>query len=177
MADCKSNKFVGRACVLEFAIGCGDKPPAESEWRRLSAMRTKSMSLKWDTIDATADDSTGAVKENLAGYQEFSISGDGVCKAAGQGAAELIALTRHVANPSQTGGQPFAWLRLTFPDLVVRAFCIITDMSREAPHDDVVTYSLEASLTASDYGLAVYLPGETPPDTVKTQPASGATNP
>lgn len=155
MANCKSNKYVGRSCVLEYAIGCGDKLPEENEFKKISAMRAKSMTLEWDTIDATADDSKGGVRENLAGYQTFSISGSGVCKAAGEGSKELIQLTKHVANPTATNGQPYAWLRLTFLDVTFTAFCIITNMGREAPHDDVVTYSLEASLTASDFGLLV----------------------
>src|SRR5690606_40660440 len=77
------------------------------------------------------------------------------CKASGAGSANLIELTKHVANPAATGGQPTAWLRMTFPDLTFTAFMIITTMSRSAPFDDVTTYSMEASATASDFGLIV----------------------
>jgi len=155
MANCKSQKYVGRSVVLEYAIGCADELPAEDDWKRFGSMRTKEFNLEWDTTDATADDSIGALRENLATFQSLTISGDGTCKASGSGAANLIELTKHVANPTATAGQPFAWLRMTFPDLTFTAFMIITTMSRSAPYDDVTTYSMEASATASDYGLIV----------------------
>lgn len=155
MANCKSTKYVGRDVVLEYAIGCGDELPTEADWKRFGSMRTKEFNLEWETTDATADDSIGALRENLATFQTLTISGDGTCKASGAGSANLIELTKHVANPAATGGQPFAWLRMTFPDLTFTAFMIITTMSRSAPFDDVTTYSMEASATASDFGLII----------------------
>ncbi|WP_298016680.1 phage tail tube protein [uncultured Castellaniella sp.] len=155
MAICKSTKYVGRDVVLEYAIGCGDARPVEADWKRFGSMRTKEFNLEWETTDATADDSIGALRENLATFQSLTISGDGTCKASGAGSANLIELTKHVANPAATGGQPTAWLRMTFPDLTFTAFMIITTMSRSAPFDDVTTYSMEASATASDFGLIV----------------------
>lgn len=155
MAACRQTKITGRVAVLEYAIGCGDKLPKSSEWKRLGAMRTKDLTLEWDTVDGTADDSIGSLRENLANFQNMSVSGDGTLKVAGAGSANLIEMTKHVANPVATGGQPSAWLRLTYPDLTFTAFMIVTNMSRSAPYDDVVTYSLEASATASDFGLIV----------------------
>ncbi|WP_322997956.1 phage tail protein [Castellaniella sp.] len=155
MANCKSTKYTGRTVVLEYAIGCGDEKPAPGDWKGFGALRTKEFSLEWDTTDATADDSVGALRENLATFQSLTISGDGVCKASGNGAANLIELTKHVANPQGTAGQPVVWMRMTFPDLTFTAFMILTTMSRSAPHDDVTTYSMEAQATASDFGLIV----------------------
>lgn len=152
---CESTKYVGRDVVLEYAIGCGDEKPDSGDWKVFGALRTKNFSLTWDTTDATADDSVGALRENLATFQNLEISGDGVCKASGAGSANLIELTKHVANPVATSGQPVVWMRMTFPDLTFVAFMLISDLSRAAPHDDVVTYSLTASATASDFGLTV----------------------
>lgn len=152
---CESTKYVGRDVVLEYAIGCGDEKPSSGDWKFFGALRTKNFSLTWDTTDATADDSVGALRENLATFQNLEISGDGVCKVSGAGSANLIELTKHVANPAATSGQPVVWMRMTFPDLTFVAFMLISDLSRAAPHDDVVTYSLTASATASDYGLTV----------------------
>lgn len=163
---CEKQKFVGRDVVMEYFIGCGDELPGANDWKRFGSMRTKEFTLEWETTDATADDSIGALRENLATFQTLSISGDGVVKAAGAGAANLIELTKHVANPAATSGQPVAWVRMTFPDLTFTAFMIVTNMSRSAPFDDVVTYSFEASATASDFGLIVE---DTPnPDAVIT---------
>lgn len=152
---CNQIKYVGRDVVLEYQIGCGDEMPDPAQWKGFGSLRTKEFTLEWDTTDATADDSIGALRENLATFQTLSVSGDGVCKASGNGAANLVELTKHVANPAATSGQPFAWVRLTFPDLTFTAFMIVTNMSRSAPYDDVVTFSFEASATASDFGLIV----------------------
>ena len=152
---CNQIKYVGRDVVLEYQIGCGDEMPDPGQWKGFGSLRTKEFTLEWDTTDATADDSIGALRENLATFQTLSVSGDGVCKASGNGAANLVELTKHVANPAATSGQPFAWIRLTFPDLTFTAFMIVTNMSRSAPYDDVVTFSFEASATASDFGLIV----------------------
>lgn len=155
MANCKSTKYTGRTVVLEYAIGCGDEKPESGDWKGFGALRTKEFSLEWDTTDATADDSIGALRENLATFQSLTISGDGVCKASGNGAANLIELTKHVANPQGTAGQPVVWMRMTFPDITATCFMILTTMSRSAPHDDVTTYSMEAQATASDFGLII----------------------
>lgn len=152
---CNLQKFVGRDVVLEYAIGCPDTLPLPGEWKQLGSMRTKDMTLEWETTDATADDSIGSLRENLATFQSFSVSGDGVVKASGTGAQNLIDLTKHVANPTSTNGQPFIWARLTFVDLTFTCFMIVSNMSRSAPFDDVVTYTFEASATASDFGLLV----------------------
>lgn len=155
MANCKSQKYVGRDVILEYAIGCADELPLPNEWKRFGSLRTKEFTLEWETADVTADDSIGALRENLATFQNLSISGDGIAKASGAGAANLIELTKHVANPTATNGQPFAWLRMTFPDLTFTAFMIVSNMSRSAPYADGVTYSMSAAATASDFGLLV----------------------
>ncbi|URW84492.1 phage tail protein [Alcaligenes sp. DN25] len=177
MATCKNQKFVGRTAILEYAIGCGDQMPAAADWKRLGAMRAKELTIEWETTDATADDSIGALRENLAAFQTLSVSGDGVLKVAGTGAAALIALTKHVIKPEATGGEPVAWIRLTFPDLTFTFFSIVTNMSRSAPYDDVATYSFEASATASDFGLMVEdTPDPDAPavDTVVVTPATAS---
>lgn len=150
---CETTKYVGRDVVLEYAIGCGDELPQPGEWKRIGAMRTKTFGLTWDTTDATADDSVGALRENLATFQTLEMGGDGVAKA--DDSANLVDLTKHVINPVATNGQPVVWMRMTFPDLTFTAFMLVSDVSRNAPYDDVVTYSLSASATASDFGLIV----------------------
>lgn len=152
---CEKIKYVGRDVVLEYFIGCGDALPLSSDWKLMGSLRTKEFSLEWDTTDATADDSVGSLRENLATFQSLTISGDGVAKASGTGSANLIELTKHVAKPDATSGQPVVWLRMTFPDITFTAFMLLTTMSRSAPYDDVVTFDFEAQATASDFGLIV----------------------
>ena len=155
MAECKSTKNTGKVVGVEFHIGCGDVLPLETDWKSVSAMRAKEFTLEWETADATADDSLSSLRENLATFQSLSISGDGTVKFTGQDAQNLVELIKHVANPVATGGQPAAWIRMTFPDLTFIAFMLVTNLSRSAPYDDVITYSFEASATASDFGLIV----------------------
>lgn len=156
MATCKSGKFVGKEVIMEFAIGCPDTLPLEAEWQRLGAMRTKEMNIEWETADATADDSIGSLRENLATFQTMTVSGDGTLLKGDEGAAAaLIDLNKHVVNPTATGGQPYVWLRQTYPDLTFTVAALMTTFSRSAPYDDVATYSLEASAAPSPFGLIV----------------------
>lgn len=150
---CDLSKYVGRDVILEHFIGCADAVPTADDWALIGSMRTKEMTLEWETTDATTDDSVGSLRENLATFQTMSISGDGVAKATG--ANNLVALTKHVAKPVATSGQPFAWIRMTFPDLTFTCFMMITNLSRSAPFDDVVTFSFEAVAAPSDVGLLV----------------------
>jgi predicted secreted protein len=152
---CEKSKFVGRDVVLEYVIGCNDALPAEGDWKVFGSMRTKEFNLEWETADATDADSIGSLRENLATFQSLTISGDGTVKSSGVGASNLIELTKHVANPIATSGQPFVWMRMTFPDLTFTAFMLLTTMSRSAPYDDVATYSMSATAAPSEFGLIV----------------------
>lgn len=156
MANCERVKYTGRDVVLRYAIGCGDTRPAEGDLLLLGAMRTKEVNIEWDTVDATADDTTGNVRDNLATYLAYTISGDGVCRAVDdESVSNQVALLKHVANPTETGGQPYAWIEVTFPDVTFTAFMLVNTFSRSAPNDDVVTFSFEAMMATSTYGLII----------------------
>lgn len=169
---CETTKYVGRDVVLEYAIGCGDQKPVDGDWKRFGSLRTKEFSLSWDTTDVTDSDSIGALRENLATFQNLTISGDGMAKASGVG--NLVELTKHFVNPVATNGQPLVWMRMTFPDLTFTAFMLLSTLSRSAPYDDAVTYSMEATATASDFGLIVEdTPTGVAPTGVTISPSTG----
>lgn len=151
---CNQTKYVGKGVILEYAIACPEDRPDSGDYLRLGAMRTKEFNLEWETADATADDSIGSLRENLATFQTATVSGDGVLVNSVDGSA-LTELTKHFANPVATSGQPVVWMRMTFPDVTFEAAMLLTTLSRSAPYDDVATYSLEASATASPYGLLI----------------------
>lgn len=155
MAVCKNKKYTGRDVVLQYHIGCGDVYPSPADWKLMGSMRTKEFSAEWDTADATADDSIGSLRENLATFMSLTMSGDGTLTLTGTSAANLKEINKHFINPVATGGQPVMWMRMTFPDLTFTAFMLLSSFSRSAPYDDVATYSMEASATASDFGLVV----------------------
>lgn len=152
---CETNAFVGREVALEFHIGCPDVLPDPGDWIPLGALRTKELSNEWDSVDTTADDSVGAVRNSLATYLTYGLSGDGVCKRADGTLSNQTALYKHFKNPTTTGGQPVAWFRVTFPDVTETAFMLLTTFSKSAPFDDVVTYSIEATATESPFGVIV----------------------
>lgn len=175
MAGCKSNAYSGKDVALEYALACGDVDPlgVGFNWLPLGAMRTKEFGLTWDTTDASSDQSIGALRENIATFKSLTISGDGVAYRTDTARSNLKALTKHVFNPGDDfADQPVAWLRMTFPDLTFIAYMIINDLSRSAPHDDVVTFSLEATATTSDFGLIILdTPStDTPVTSVTLQP-------
>lgn len=152
---CETSAFLGRDTSLEFAIGCGDQLPAESDWKFIGALRSNSLSTEWDTVDATADDSIGAVREMLATFKTVTISADGVARRADTATVHQTELLAHYLNPVATGGQPVVWLRRTDPRLTVVGYFLMSTYDLEAPYDEIATFSIEASSTASDFGLIV----------------------
>lgn len=153
---CELPGYVGRDVLLEVAYACGDVDPATLTFQPLGSLRTKEFGLTWDTADASSDSSVDNLRENLATFKTLTISGDGVAKRETGGQSPVTILTKHVANPGPAfSNQPVAWVRMTFPDLTFTAYMLITDVSRSATYDDVVTFSFEASAASSNFGLLV----------------------
>ena len=92
-----SPKFVGRDCVVSFAIADENANPATLNFLRLGMMRGKTMSTTWDTVDTTADTSTAFTKEALVTFKGVEFSGDGVSY--GEAVANQKLLKAHVINP------------------------------------------------------------------------------
>lgn len=155
MATCKKVKYKGKDVPLYYFIGCEDVRPTDDQFKRLGALRGKEVGVSWDAIDATADDSVGSLRENIASYQSLTISGDAVCKNSGVGAAEAKEFAKHAINPVATGGEPFVWLKLVFPDITIIAYMMLSTYSRSATYDDLATWAFEAAAAPSDFGLIV----------------------
>lgn len=165
---CNQTDFVGRDVTIEYAIACGDVDPTalEFNWLSIGGGRTKSMSFEWDTADTTADDSVGNLRSNLATFKQLSVSIDGVLRKGTGANQNLIDLTKHVINPGvDYNDQPVAFIRLRYPDLTFIFYGLVNTYSREAPYDDVATYTFEAMATSSDSGLIVQ---DTPTPVVPT---------
>lgn len=152
---CESTKYLGKEVALEFYIGCGDTLPTDAQWLPIGSLRKKSTKLKWDTVDGTADDAIGSLKEMLATFKELTFSADGVSKRADGTLSNQTLLYKHFINPVVTNGQPLVWARMTFPDVTLVAFMLISTYDREDPYDGMGTFSLDMSSTASDFGLIV----------------------
>jgi predicted secreted protein len=155
MAGCESSAFIGRETSLEFAISCGDALPLEADWKFIGALRSNSLSTEYDTVDATADDSINSIREMLATYKTVTISTDGVARRTDTATVHQTELLLHYLNPTATNGQPVVWLRRTDPRITVVGYFLLSTYDLEAPYDEISTFSIEASSTASDFGLIV----------------------
>ncbi|HCD1474545.1 TPA: hypothetical protein NBH37_005048 [Enterobacter hormaechei] len=141
---CEAGAFTGRDVVVYYAIGCPESQPANGDYKRLGMMRGKTVSAEWDTADATADMSAAYTQENLVTYKNISFSGDGVTRK--EDVYAQNALKRHVYNPpAETSNQPYVWLKIISPNDITEGPFMVTSWEDEAPHDDVATWSIEAS--------------------------------
>lgn len=141
---CESGAFTGRDVVVYYAISCPEAQPTTAEYKRLGMMRGKTTGIEWDTADATGDMSPTYTKENITTYKEVSFSGDGVTRK--EDAYAQNALKRHVYNPPiETSNQPYVWFKIVSPNDITEGPFLVTSWEDEAPHDDVATWSLEAT--------------------------------
>lgn len=152
---CVSQKYTGREVLIEFSIACGDVPVLEEDWKLFGAGRSKSMTLTYDTVDATADDVVGAIRDNLATWLNYELTADGVCRRSDAANTNQTALMKHFLNPVETGGQPIIMTRVTMPDITIVSAMLMSEFSREFPYDDVATWSLSMSVTGSELGMVV----------------------
>lgn len=156
--NCASDKFVGKNVLAEFALACGDVDPTTLTWLPLGAVRNKSKTMTADTVDATADDSSGGFRETLITYKKFELDMDGVTKRDDGTTSNQQILANHFA----TDPQPYVWVRLTGPINSTVAFCVMTEFSEKFPYDDVATYTMKASATSRPGGLATVIIAPTP---------------
>lgn len=148
---CESGAFTGRDVAVYYAIECPQVQPAASAYKRLGMMRGKTTGVEWETADSTADQSAQFTQENLATFKNVSFSGDGVSrKEAIYGQQEM---KRHVFNPpAETSNQPYVWLKIISPLDITEGPFLVTSWQNEDPHDDVGTWSIEAS-SAGNVGV------------------------
>ncbi len=148
-------KYIGKDVILDvyFDDPSGSTRPSSGDYIPVGALRTKDMTIEYDTVDATADDTVGGIRENLTTFKSFSVTGDGTAKKADDSLSNQTALFKYTVNP--TSGTPCAWVRLTYPDVTIEVFCLLTNASRSGTYDDVVTFNFEASSTVSDFGIIV----------------------
>lgn len=175
---CNQTDFVGRDVTIEYALACGDVDPTAPEfsWLSIGGGRTKSMSFEWDTADTTADDSVGNLRSNLATFKQLTVSIDGVLRKGSGANQNLVDLTKHVINPGEDyNDQPVAFIRLRYPDLTFIFYALVNTYSREAPYDDVATYTFEAMATSSESGLIVQdTPTPVIPTTITVTPPTAS---
>lgn len=154
---CEKGTFTGRDVAVFFAIACPNAKPETGAYKALGMMRGKTLSVEWETADATADKSADYTKESMVTYKSVSFSGDGVSRT--EEIHNQKALKRHVITPGKTtGSQPYVWLKIVSPVDVTEGPFLCTSFKEEDPHDDVSTWSIECEsagkVTADDVSPA-----------------------
>ncbi len=118
---------VGKNYFIYINTGTEDTP----EWTKIGGQRGGSLSRKADTLDASNKDS-GGWKSTLQGMKEWSIELDTILMANDDG---LSALDQAFLDSQ------LVQLKFEYPDKsYVTGWASITEMSMEAPHDDVASY-------------------------------------
>lgn len=139
---CQKGAFLGRDVAVFFAIACPNAKPSSEDYKALGMMRGKTLSVEWETADATADKSADYTKESMVTYKSVSFSGDGVSRA--EAIHNQKDLKRHIINPGETtGAQPYVWLKIVSPVDVTEGPFLCTSFKEEDPNDDVSTWSIE----------------------------------
>lgn len=139
---CQKGAFLGRDVAVFFAIACPNAKPSSKDYKALGMMRGKTLSVEWETADATADKSADYTKESMVTYKSVSFSGDGVSRA--EAIHNKKELKRHIINPGETtGAQPYVWLKIVSPVDVTEGPFLCTSFEEENPNDDVSTWSIE----------------------------------
>ena len=146
---CKQPFETGRSVAVEFAIACGDVNPRALSYAPIGAMRGKTVTFGGDTGDTTTDSTVGDFRETGMLFKTFEFSGDGLQRRDDGIQFNQTQLKMFWIQTSQ----PMAWFRFTMPDITVYAYMLINGMTLEFPYDDYMSYSIDLSATASDFGV------------------------
>lgn len=112
-------------------VNVGTDEDKNAQWIKIGGQRGGSLSRKADTIDASHKDS-GGWKTTLQGLKEWSIELDTLVMVNDEGL--------EVLNQAFLDSQ-LVHLKFEYPDKAyVTGWASITEMSIDAPHDDVATY-------------------------------------
>lgn len=150
---CEPNTTFGRDAILQYQIACLDVEPVEDDWKLFGAVRNKDVANAGNSVDATADDSKGMYTESIVVSYTKTFSMDGIIRKTGTSAQAFAELYAHWNAPTETGGQPVLWIRLTDPTGVETAPVVITAIDKSFPDLDVMTYSMSFDVSASPVGV------------------------
>ena len=112
-------------------VNTGTDEDAGAKWTKIGGQRGGSLARKADSIDASHKDS-GGWKTTLQGLKEWSIDLDTLIMPNDEGL--------NILNAAFLADQ-LVHLKFEFPNKsYVTGWASITDLSIDAPHDDVATY-------------------------------------
>lgn len=149
--NCPSPNYQGRIVPWEFALACGDLDPETLSFLPLGSLNNKTFELGTSTSDSTTDDS-GPVTTEIVTYLTFTSTASGFATREDGSLSNQSALFDYFINEVTAGRQPSLWLRITFQDRTVYAYCNLTSFQRTAASTDTVSF--EVSVTATSTGSA-----------------------
>lgn len=155
MANCpvQTNKLIGRNAVIRIAPGCPDKVPAQSAFKRIGAITTKSFDLSPNSITSEADDTKGLI-ENIVTNMDLSISFDGEYRKRDKDTDfGPLKLLQEIPKEVQMGRQPAYWVQMDFTGedaVVLQGYFVFTSWSSEFPASEIATYSGELKVSDAD---------------------------
>jgi len=141
--NCVQPNHVGTDVTVEFNISCGNIDPTTLDYAPIGSLRGKEFNSSADTVDTTSDSSAGQVRSTLITYKTGEISLDGISALDDGTTQNQTALYMHYWNEKQ----PTCWLRLTYPDITIYGYVVITAFNRSSPYDDVGAFDMTASVT------------------------------
>lgn len=141
--NCVQPNHVGTDVTVEFNISCGNIDPTTLDYAPIGSLRGKEFNSSADTVDTTSDSSAGQVRSVLTTYKSGEISLDGISALDDGTTQNQTALYMHYWNERQ----PTCWLRITYPDVTIYAYVVLTAFNRSSPYDDVGSFDLTASVT------------------------------
>lgn len=169
--NCVQPNHVGTDVTVEFNISCGNIDPTTLDYAPIGSLRGKEFNSSADTVDTTSDSSAGQVRSTLITYKTGEISLDGISALDDGTTQNQTALYMHYWNEKQ----PTCWLRITYPDLTIYAYVVITAFNRSSPYDDVGSFDMTASVTntgAAAINPVTIEPTPVPPVSVAVSPTS-----
>lgn len=155
MANCpvQTNKLIGRNAVIRIAPGCPDQVPAQSTFKRIGAITTKSFDLSPNSITSEADDTKGLI-ENIVTNMDLSISFDGEYRKRDKDTDfGPLKLLQEIPKEVQMGRQPAYWVQMDFTGedaVVLQGYFVFTSWSSEFPASEIATYSGELKVSDAD---------------------------
>ena len=151
LQNCGSGDYAGKTVPLEYAIACGDVDPSTLTFLRLGALTVKSFEAAMETTSTRTDTDAGGYASTLVTGANFTVSGSGKCKK--DDANHLALVQAYFENAAGDGLRLF--VRLTFPDLTFRPFCVMSSYSRTGDTTDFVTFDLQFDITESEYNTSM----------------------
>ncbi|NWC63752.1 Ig-like domain-containing protein [Cedecea sp. P7760] len=145
MAICQTDntKLFGRAVILEVADGCADTVPTEADFKLLMPGTSKTFDMSPNTTTSSADDTKGWV-ENIVTSNDLTLSFEGEVRVNDRsdqyGVYKYI---KYYVAEVNAGRQPTLWVRMTFGQIQIQGYMVITALSNDGGTDDIVTLSTE----------------------------------